>query len=213
MKYFNSGKSDNCAEFRDHIREFLDGSLDEAVHTRLETHRLDCPVCKKAVEEEQKVMALMSEVPDVGVPVDFRDRVLRAWRLRRESVKESFPAASLKRIQLITSVIVVILLLLPMARVSLITAASRLMGALDRLPPEYRGGIDVTFSVPTWAEMVATVQVWQGRLFESMGEMGSAITPWSGWLWATLILVAMLVVVNFLYLKSRLPAGPVQDHN
>ena len=41
----------------------------------------------------------MTELPEVEVAPDYRDRVLRAWRLKRDRVKEQVPVKLLNGMQ------------------------------------------------------------------------------------------------------------------
>ena len=148
------------------------------------------------------MLSLMAELPWVEVPSDFRDRVLRAWRVKRGLVRETFPQGSLIRVQLILGALVAVLLVLPAVRISLLSAASGLAGAFDRLPPEYREGLSFTFELPTWRETVAWLQVWAGKLFEWLGNIGSAMAPWTIWLYAGLLVSIGLAVVGLIWMRS-----------
>ncbi len=205
MKRLFNSKPDPCTEFIDSLPAFRDGILPEDTHTKLEMHRMDCASCQKVLMEEQKVSSLMAEIQPAEVPLGFRDKVLREWRLRRDTVKKTIPAVSIGRIQVALAAVLVWVLLLPMVRLQLLSSGHKLIGTLDRLPPEYREGIDITFNVPTFAEMSATFMVWQGGILESMGELGSVIAPWSGWLWSALVVTGILAAVHFFFLKSKLP--------
>jgi len=197
-----------CAEFLDRIENFLAGTLPEDVQIEFEKHRIECPRCRKAIVEEERVRWLMSRVPAIEAPADFRDRVLRAWRLRRDMVTQTFPVATVKRLQILLGAILVVLLLLPMARESLFAAAKNLEGAVDRLPAEYGKGLEISFTLPTLSEVGIYFRLWQAKLFEFMGNLGSSLADWTGWLWAALVLLLVLAVVNFRWLRSRLPSAP-----
>lgn len=194
---------DLCAEFLDRISEFREGSLPEDVYLRLEAHRQECTRCQMALREEERIASLMSAIPPVEAPPDFRDRVLRAWRVRRDAVKEAVPASTLSWMQTGLLIVLAILLALPVARASLFSSARWLTTALDRLPPEYRAGIEISFRVPTLAEMGARVQTWEGKLFEWLGEIGSVLAPWTGWMWGALVLCLLLGVTSLWLFKSR----------
>jgi hypothetical protein len=181
-----------CGEFKEKVPEFLDGSLHEDEFLFMEAHRRECADCAKALFEEERMSLLMAEIPNIRVPSDFRDRVIRAWRLRRDRVKDALPVSTLRLLQVVFVVFVVVLLALPAARISLLSAASNLSSALDNLPPEYRQGVRISFELPSYAETVATAQTWQGKIFESLGNLGSALAPWTGWLWAGLVFSAVV---------------------
>ncbi len=202
---------DTCTEFLDNLRAFRAGTLSEDTQIRLETHRLECPKCQKALVEEERVALLMAEIPQTEAPADFRDRVLRAWRLKRDAVRDTLPFASIKRLQIGLGIFIAVVLLLPMARNALFASASNLTGALDRLPDELREGIPVSFNIPTWAEISAYFQVWQGKLFEWMGETGAVIAPWSGWLVGLVVLLLILAAGNLFWLRGKLPVQNAQD--
>ncbi len=194
-----------CEEFRDKVGAFREGTLDESEHLKLEAHRVECGRCRRALREEERVSLLMAEVRPVEVSPDFRDRVLRAWRLRRDRVKEQVPVRLLNGLQIGMLVVATVLLMLPMVRLSLISSAYQLTSALDRLPPEYRQGIEVSFSIPTMAEINAHFQVWQGKIFESLGDVGIVLAPWTGWIWGALILSVLLAAVSVWRVKSIIP--------
>jgi hypothetical protein len=198
-----SAKSpDRCREFSERIPQFLDGTLPDSEFPAMETHRRECGDCARALLEEERIKSLMSEIGDAPVPADFRDRVLRAWRVRQDHVKDSLPASTLHRLQIVFVVFAIVLLALPAARISLLSAASSLSSAVDNLPPEYREGLRISFELPSYPETVATLQTWQGGLFEWLGDLGSALTPWTGWLWGGLILAIVIAAGSFRWLRT-----------
>lgn len=202
------GKKENiCDEFTEKLDRFRHGELPEDEFLRLEAHRSVCARCRRALEEEERIESLMAELPEVEVSPDFRDRVLRAWRVKRDTVKEALPERTIRSLQVALAIVAAVLLLLPMARTSLYIAANRLTGAFDRIPPEYREGLEISFTLPTWAEISAQMQVWQGRLFESMGDIGATIAPWSGWLWGLFIVALLLAAWNVWWFRMRLPVS------
>jgi len=205
-----SGKKENiCAEFTEKLDGFRRGELPEDEYLRLEAHRTECARCHRALEEEERVEALMAELPDVEVSPDFRDRVLRAWRLKRDTVKEALPERTIRSLQIGLAIVAAVLLFLPMARTSLYVSANRLNSAFDRIPPEYREGLEISFTLPTWAEISAQLQVWQGQMFESMGNFGAAIAPWSGWLWGVCIVGLALAAWNVWWFRKRITATSI----
>ena len=193
-----------CDRFLDKVAEFREGLLDEETQIYFEAHRIDCARCQKALLDEEKIAAMISDVPGLKASPDFRDRVLREWRLRRDKVTDTLPVETLKRVQIVLWAVVAGLLFLPMVRESLQLAASRLSGALERLPVESRERIPITVEIPTWAEISATLQVWQGNIFGALGEFGTAVAPWTGWLLAAVVVAVIIAVANYYWMRSRI---------
>lgn len=140
-------------------------------------------------------MRLMAEIPEVNVPPDFRDRVVRAWRLKRDRVQNSIPFSTLRYVQIIFALFLIAVLSLPASRISLLSAASDLSSAINNLPPEYRQGVQISFEIPSYAQSVATLQTWIGQLFEWLANFGSALAPWTTWLLAILIISAFVASI------------------
>ena len=183
---YGQRKIDLCGEFRDKVSEFRDGILPEDTLVRLESHRMECRACQNALAEEEKIAAMMARIPNVEVSPDFRDKVLRAWRLRKESVSERIQIGLLKRVQVVLIGLTAVLLILPFGRTSFLYYGSVLSNAFEHLPPEYRQGIQLSITVPTYGASIAKLQVLEGSILQSIGEFGSAIAPWSAWLYILL---------------------------
>lgn len=204
MKPLRNINTDPCTEFLENIDAFREGRLTDDVWPALESHRLVCKRCRDALVEEEKFARLMSEIPLVEVPPDFRDNVLRKWRLKRDSVKDAIPVKTIRTLQIAFAAIIVALILLPIVRIQLLASSGNLLKAFDRVPPELREGLEITFNIPTWAEIAAWFQVWQGRLFGFLGDSGSVLAPWSGWLWFAFTVSVAVGVINLHAYHSRL---------
>jgi len=182
-----------CDEFTLHIREFIDGTLDEITHLRLEAHRIECERCSRVLAQEQDVISLMSEIPPEGVvPADFRDRVLREYRIRRDRVRDAYPLLSLKKVQIALGVFAGILLLLVILRLPLLESA----GILSGTPDPADDGMEVTFTLPSVDQVTTWFQQWSGELFEGMGNVGTAMAPLTSWLFVILAISIVLGILN-----------------
>jgi hypothetical protein len=185
----------SCDRFADNIAAFLDGTLSETDFLLMETHRATCYSCAKALVEEEKFRVVMAEIPTVEVPSDFRDRVLRSWRIKHDTVDRAISADLMKKMILILGAVAIVLLMLPSARVALFSTASQLSGAIDRIPQQYRSGIEVSFRLPTIPMIHAWLQVWQGRVYENLGNLGSAIAPWISFFRIAIALSVIAIVI------------------
>ena len=144
MKDKSAKSNDQCREFAEKIPGFLASSLPETDFLAMEAHRQECAACAKLLFDEERVMRLMAEIPEVNVPPDFRDRVVRAWRLKRDRVQNSIPFSTLRYVQIIFALFLIAVLSLPASRISLLSAASDLSSAINNLPPEYRQGVQIS---------------------------------------------------------------------
>ena len=185
----------SCDRFTDNIAAFHDGTLSETDFLQMETHRATCDSCAKALVEEEKFRAMMAEIPTVEVSSDFRDRVLRSWRIKNDTVDRAISVDLMKKMILVLGAVAIVLLMLPSARMALFSTASYLSGSLDRIPEQYRSGIEVSFRLPSIPMIHAWLQVWQGRVYENLGNLGSAIAPWISFLRIAIALSVIAIVI------------------
>jgi len=197
-------KINPCTEFHENVSDFREGILDESVQVRLELHRLECARCRKVLVEEEKIASMMAKVPRVTASPFFKDKVLSEWRTRRDSVRLSLPTVILTRLQFAMAAVLGILLALPAVRESLLVSAAYLSRAMERLPAESRERIPITFEIPTWVELTATFQVWQGSFLATLGDLGTAMAPLSGWVWVGMFAAVIVAVANYHWMKNKL---------
>ncbi|HEX9744050.1 MAG TPA: hypothetical protein VGB30_01350 [bacterium] len=199
-----TGNKSPCDEFREYVSEFREGLLDESTYLKLESHRSECKNCSGVLAEEEKFASMMSEIPEMLPSPDFRDRVLRAWRVKRSSVEEKVRTDLLRKIQYGLYALTAFLLVLPLVRNSLMASGNFLRDSYDRLPEEYREGIQISLTLPTWQEIIARFQVLQGSIFEGLGNTGSAIAPYSGWLWFGLVTGILILFLSSSLIRKSL---------
>ncbi len=55
----------NCAEFEEHLTDYLDGTLERAVHKSVAAHALRCPLCHSLLNEVQESRKFHDKLPAI----------------------------------------------------------------------------------------------------------------------------------------------------
>lgn len=61
----------DCNKFREHIDDFIDNDISNALKASMLAHSESCPECKKELEDMQKIIDCMNSLPAISVPDDF----------------------------------------------------------------------------------------------------------------------------------------------
>jgi len=67
-----------CADFREQIQEYLDGSLPKSRSLELFLHLRVCATCQAQLEEMKRIFHLLDTLPAAEIPADFNEKVLSA---------------------------------------------------------------------------------------------------------------------------------------
>lgn len=70
--------ADACARVTDLAPPFVDGECPEAVASAVRAHLMDCPACRRVVQEETALRQWFVPTEEVAVPAGFAARVARA---------------------------------------------------------------------------------------------------------------------------------------
>lgn len=65
----------NCTNFRQHIDDYIDNNLSDAVRNEMHRHMTECGECKKELKDMQKIIECMNTMPEIPVPDDFLDKL------------------------------------------------------------------------------------------------------------------------------------------
>ncbi len=112
----NPNSSMECGSCRDHLQEYLDGTLEKKTSLQLFLHLRECADCQTAHDGLEGMFQLLDNLPDHEAPVDFDEKVLasvnyQGYRamanIRRERVpvfleEEFLPAAVRSRVTRLT---------------------------------------------------------------------------------------------------------------
>lgn len=52
----------NCAEFEEHLTDYLDGTLERAIHKSVAAHALRCPLCHSLLNEVKDALSVCHEI-------------------------------------------------------------------------------------------------------------------------------------------------------
>jgi anti-sigma factor RsiW len=65
----------NCAEFEILLCDYVDGTLDQARRTELETHQQECAACAELAKDVAGAVAFLERVPDVEPPHELLSKI------------------------------------------------------------------------------------------------------------------------------------------
>jgi anti-sigma factor RsiW len=76
-----------CRQFVEDVTAYLEGALPAATVALVEAHLADCPHCREYLAQMQQTIAstrALSEHDVATMPAEVRERLLRAFRQRRD---------------------------------------------------------------------------------------------------------------------------------
>lgn len=173
-----------CFENKDWIDRYLDGEVDPAEKAQIEEHLAECQVCQRELAQTRALFAVLGDLQDEAVDVDFHEAVMAGLPRRSAS-----PAV--RRI-LAAQVALTVLLL----AVAYPTVAAWYARAGDWLSPGWLSAqvaIVVAWAKGTWAWMAAPLAV----------DLSTIWPKGFGLPWQHAILIA-LALVGFWILGNRL---------
>lgn len=97
-RYKKRYTSMNCSIIRKHTDDYLDGFISDDLKTELEAHLIECPDCKKYMQEMNHILHTMASIEDEDLPEGFSERL--HLRLQEEvSIDIQSPSKKLKSVK------------------------------------------------------------------------------------------------------------------
>ena len=72
-----------CNELVELVSDYLEGSLDAATRTRVDLHLAECDGCTSYLQQFRSTIETLGRVTEQQLDVDFRDRLMTAFRTWR----------------------------------------------------------------------------------------------------------------------------------
>lgn len=69
-----------CQELAELVTEYLEGAMPPPESTRFEAHLAGCPGCAIYLEQMRETVRLVGMLTEESIPVEGRERLLRAFR-------------------------------------------------------------------------------------------------------------------------------------
>lgn len=70
----------DCKQLFARLSEYLDGELDPAWCSHLESHMSECPPCEAFLESLRRTIEAARDLPPGELPEDLKQELLRAYR-------------------------------------------------------------------------------------------------------------------------------------
>jgi anti-sigma factor RsiW len=74
----------NCAEFEILLCDYVDGTLDQARRSELESHQQECASCAELTKDVAGAMAFLERVPDVEPPHELLSKI--SFQIPQENI-------------------------------------------------------------------------------------------------------------------------------